>query len=77
MRQKKVVIFMPSIEGYGVEKNLFIISNYLANKIADVCLITASKKYKNKFNKKIELVLPKLNFWDKLGRKSKYLICLF
>ena len=25
---------MPSIEGGGVEKNLFIISNYLANKIA-------------------------------------------
>ncbi len=77
MRQKKVVIFINSIEGYGVEKNLFIISNYLANKIADVCLITASKKYKNKFNKKIELILPKLNFWDKLGRKAKYLICLF
>ena len=68
---------MPSIEGGGVEKNLFIISNYLANKIAGVCLITASKKYKNKFNKKIELILPKLNFWDKLGRKAKYLICLF
>ena len=68
---------MPSIEGGGVEKNLFIISNYLANKIDAVYLITASKKYKNKFNKKIELILPKLNFWDKLGRKAKYLICLF
>ena len=29
---KKVIIFMPSIEGGGVEKNLFIVSNYLAKK---------------------------------------------
>ena len=28
--KKKLIIFMPSIEGGGVEKNLFIVSNYLA-----------------------------------------------
>ena len=67
---------MPSIEGGGVEKNLFIISNFLAYKINKVFLITASKKYKNKFNRKIDLILPKLNIWDKLGRRVKYLICL-
>jgi glycosyltransferase involved in cell wall biosynthesis len=76
MKQKELIIFLPSIEGYGVEKNAFIISDYLSDKI-DVTLITASKKYKNKFNKNIKLILPKLNFWDKLGRKAKYLICLF
>ena len=76
MKQKKLLIFMPSIEGGGVEKNLFIISNFLANKINKVLLITASKKYKNKFNRKIHLILPKLNIWDKLGRRVKYLICL-
>ena len=52
MKQKKLLIFMPSIEGGGVEKNLFIISNFLAYKIYKVFLITASKKYKNKFDKK-------------------------
>ena len=26
--QKRLIIFMPSIEGGGVEKNLFIISNF-------------------------------------------------
>ena len=31
--QKKLIIFIPSIEGGGVEKNLFIISNYLKDKI--------------------------------------------
>ena len=35
MANKKIIIFNPSIEDGGVEKNLFIISNYLANKISD------------------------------------------
>jgi hypothetical protein len=28
---KKIIMFMPSIEGGGVEKNFFIIANYLSN----------------------------------------------
>ena len=32
MKNKKIIIFMPSIEGGGVEKNLIIITNYLAKK---------------------------------------------
>ena len=67
---------MPSIEGGGVEKNLFIISKYLAHNINKVLLITASKRYQKRFDKKIDLILPSLNIWDKLGRKVKYLICL-
>ena len=50
--KKKLIIFMPSIEGGGVEKNLFIISNYLATKLNKVSIISASLKYKNKFKKK-------------------------
>ena len=33
MSQKRLIIFMPSIEGGGVEKNLFIISDFLSKKI--------------------------------------------
>jgi len=77
MKQKKLIIFMPSIEGGGVEKNLFIISKYLADNIKKVYLISASKKYKKKFSPKIDLVFPKLNIWDKLNRKIKYIVCLF
>ena len=44
--KKKLIIFMPSIEGGGVEKNLFLVSNYLSKKIKDLRLITISKKYK-------------------------------
>ena len=39
MSQKRLIIFMPSIEGGGVEKNLFIISNFLTKKINDISLI--------------------------------------
>ena len=42
---------MPSIEGGGVEKNLFIISNYLATKLNKISIISASLKYKSKFKK--------------------------
>ena len=47
---------MPSIEGGGVEKNLFIISNYLVDKIKDISLITISNSFKHKFNKKIRFI---------------------
>ena len=33
---------MPSIEGGGVEKNFFIISNYLSEKIKNLEVITTS-----------------------------------
>tara|TARA_Y100000590_G_scaffold163945_2_gene187892 strand:+ start:1649 stop:2746 length:1098 start_codon:yes stop_codon:yes gene_type:complete len=76
MTQKKIIIFMPSIEGGGVEKNLFIISNFFANKFNNVSIITASKKFKKKFNPKINLIFPKSNYWDNCGRRIKYFICL-
>lgn len=73
---KKVIIFMPSIEGGGVEKNLFIVSNYLARKISYLSLITISKKYKKKFDNKIKFISLNSNFWDKLSRRSKYFLAL-
>ena len=75
--KKEVIIFMPSIEGGGVEKNLFIVANYLAKKINNISLITTSFQYRGKFNKKINLIFPKNKFWENLGRRFKYFICLF
>ena len=63
MKQKRLIIFIPSIEGGGVEKNLFIISNYLKDKINNISVITVSKKFRNKFNKKIKFISLKANFW--------------
>jgi len=67
---------MPSIEGGGVEKNLFIISNYLTSKINDISLITISNKYKKKFNKEIRIISLKSNFWNSVGRRKKFLLSL-
>ena len=67
---------MPSIEGGGVEKNLFIVANFLSKKLKNISLITTSYQYKKKFNKKINLILPKKKFWERLGRRYKYFICL-
>ena len=47
--KKKVIMFMPSIEGGGVEKNFFIVANFLS-KLKDISVITISRKYQNKFN---------------------------
>ena len=74
--QKKLIIFIPSIEGGGVEKNLFIISKYLKDKIKNISVITLSNKYKNRFVG-INFISPKANFWSKIGRRKKFFVGLF
>ena len=61
--KKKIVLFIPSIESGGVEKNLFLISEYLAKKNLSVYIITANTDYKYKFNKKIKVICPNSNKW--------------
>ena len=75
MKNKYLVIFIPSIEGGGVEKNLFIIANYLSSIDDNIKLITASKGFDQKF-KNIDIIKPKLSFLKNTSRKFKYLICL-
>ena len=67
---------MPSVEGGGVEKNFFIISNYLANKLDKVFLITAENNLSKKI-KNIKIVYPRSNFWRSKARFRKYIICVF
>jgi len=73
---KKVLIFMPSIEGGGVEKNLFLVTNFLVKKIKKITLITISKKFKKKFHKSVEFITLSSNIWDTYGRKFKYFLAL-
>ena len=73
--KKKIIIFMPSIEVGGVEKNLFLISNFLTRKIKDIYIITASKQFQKKFTK-LNFITPKLNL-DKCSKKIKYIFCLY
>ena len=53
----KLLIFIPSIEDGGVEKNLFLITNYLIGKGLDVSLISANKEKKKFFNSKLNFIL--------------------
>ena len=76
MTQKKLILFMPSVEGGGVEKNFFIISNFLAKKINGATLITAEKNLSKKL-KSINIIYPQSDYWRKSGRLRKYFICLF
>ena len=71
---KKLLIFMPSIEGGGVEKNFFLITKYLSKNIKDVNLITAEKGLSKKLPG-INIIFPKLNFWRNKGRLRKYFAC--
>ena len=75
--KKKLVLFMPSLEGGGVEKNLFLLANYFVKKIDNVSVITISKKFKYRFDKKILFISTKYLFWDNFGRVTKYIISLY
>ena len=77
MKQKKIIIFMPSIEGGGVEKNFFIVTNYLSRKLNNISVISLSKKYKKYINKKINFVSLNSQFWENIGRRKKFLVSLF
>ena len=77
MIKKKLIIFIPSIVGGGVEKNSFIISNYLKDKIKNVSVITISNKFKNKFDSKIKFISFKANFWNSIGRRKQFFMGLF
>jgi glycosyltransferase involved in cell wall biosynthesis len=74
---KKLIIFIPSIENAGVEKNLFILSNYFAKHIKNVCVVTANNNFKKNFNKKIEIVCPKSKFFNNKSRIIKSICCFF
>ncbi|MBS29554.1 MAG: hypothetical protein CMG39_00115 [Candidatus Marinimicrobia bacterium] len=66
--KKSLVLFMPSIEGGGVEKNLFLVANHLAKKIKKIKLITYEKTFKYFLNKNVEV----LYFKRKSSNESKY-----
>ena len=76
INNKELIFFMPFIGGGGVEKNLFIISNFFSKKLKNITICTHSKKYKNRFNKNIKFLTPKTNFLKRSALKTKYLFCL-
>ena len=49
--KKKVMLFMPSMDGGGVEKNLILVANYLSEKYK-IQLITFDKRFNSRVKKK-------------------------
>ena len=72
---KNLILFMPSIEGGGVEKNLIVIANYLIKKFPKITLITYDSKFNSKFDKKINIINYKKNSTS-TKKYYKYFICL-
>ena len=73
---KKLLIFIPHIGGGGVEKNFFIITNFLAKKIHNVTVITVNKEFKNKLDKNVEIISPINNKWKNSSIYIKYIISI-
>jgi len=73
--KKKVIIFHPSLEDGGVEKNLYLISKYLKDKGVVVEILTCNYDKKKKFNERINFIGTKSVFFQNKNRILKYLIC--
>ena len=73
---KKLLIFIPSIEDGGVEKNLFLVSNYLQANNYSVEILTCNNDKSSNFIKGIKFIGSKNSFWQTKGRKVKYIVCL-
>lgn len=75
--KKKLLIFMPFIGGGGVEKNLFIISNFLVTKLNKLTICTTTKSIKKKVSNKIDFLFTKKEFTKETNIRIKYLFCLY
>ena len=67
---------MPSIERGGVEKNFFIVSNFLQKKFNDLTIITSDVSKLKKANKKIKIINSPFIFQNIKSRYVKYFMCL-
>ena len=74
--KKNILIFIPSIEDGGVEKNLFEVSNYLNDNKISLEILTCNNNMSRKFSKDITFIGTKNNFWHNKNRPIKYAICL-
>ena len=75
--KKNLIIFNPSLEDGGVEKNLYLLSNYLNKKKINVQILSCNRDKNYHFDKGINFIGPKSKFLRNKGRKIKYIACLF
>ena len=73
MKSNNIVFFIPSIEGGGVEKNLFLIINYFCKSYDKIYIITSSFVYSN-FPKNVHILTPNKKKWFNSSRIYKNII---
>ena len=73
--KKKLVIFSPAIDRGGVEKNLFLITEFLSRRLPNISLITSNFKDKKKFSKRIKVYTPTKNYLNFKNRLLRNIIC--
>jgi glycosyltransferase involved in cell wall biosynthesis len=74
---KEVTIFCPTIGVGGVEKNLYILLNFLVKKKLKINLLTCSYDKKKKFNNKVKFIGPNNKKFCKSRQIIKIIICIF
>ena len=74
MNKKEIVIFMPSIDGGGVEKNFFLITNYLSTKFNKISVISLSSEQKAKLKPGIKFISINSLLIKHLGRRIKFIV---
>tara|TARA_B100000989_G_scaffold285589_1_gene253431 strand:+ start:12149 stop:13255 length:1107 start_codon:yes stop_codon:yes gene_type:complete len=77
LNKKNLILFMPYIDRGGVEKNLFLIANYLSKKISNIKICTLSFNKKKFFDKKIKFLSPPIQISEKFNIKIRYFLCLY
>ncbi len=75
--KKKLIIFIPHLNIGGVEKNFYIISNFLIKKIKDISIITINKNISKKLGAKINIISLKSNRFENSHIYVKYVICIY
>ncbi len=75
--EKRLIFFMPSMEGGGVEKNLILIANYISNFKDSVQLITFDDNFNKFFDKKIIIKNAVKKNSKKYSKYYKYFYCIF
>lgn len=76
MKSENIIIFFPSIERGGADKNLFMLSNFLSTKLDNLSILTCSPKYRAKF-KNLKYIGPKSNFYESFNRAIKTFISIY
>ena len=75
--QKNLIVFMPSMDGGGVEKNIILITNYLSKFIKNITLITFDKKFNSEFSKNIKIINIQKKSNYNYSKYYKYFTCLW